>query len=95
MKETIFIFEYQPPRTDGGECCLHYNTSFRNGVFNQPLFSNGYYPIAVLPDSIRKHSKWPEFLSWVIDTTPTPEALTFALYTWIFTNAPEWTATIR
>lgn len=89
MNETIFVFEYQPPQKPGDTCCTHYNSTYQ-GKLQHPLFSNNYYPIAVLPEDIRLHPRWGEFLDWVNKYTPSPEKVQAALYQWIFDNCPEW-----
>ncbi|MBR3467384.1 MAG: hypothetical protein IKH15_09215 [Bacteroidales bacterium] len=91
MKENIFVFEYQEPsQKHGMDCNTHYNTSFQNGHFRQPIGSSGYYPVAILPFDICSNPKWDAFIRKIWAEKPTYERVVVMTYTWIFENCPEW-----
>lgn len=90
MSENIFIFEYQAPQKEGENCNTHYNTSYTGGGFRQPIGSNGYLPVSILPFDICNHPKWDAFIRKIWKEKPSYEEVVVMTYAWIFENCPDW-----
>lgn len=93
--DKIFVFEYQAPQRPGGSCTTHFNTSFQSGRFLQPIGSNGYLPVSILPRDITMHPKWSSLMKRIWDESPRYEDVVRMTYEWVFENAPDWAANIK
>lgn len=63
----MIAFEYQPPSERNGKTVSLHNNYYdeRTGKFDHPLFSNGYFPIALVPDDLVLTDDWDKFCDWL------------------------------
>lgn len=68
----MIAFEYQPPsERHDNDVSLHNNYfDERTGTFDHPLFSNGYYPIALISDEVDDSQYWNDFCRWLHKEKP-------------------------
>lgn len=63
----MIAFEYRQPTERNGKTVSLHNNYYdeRTGQFNHPLFSNGYFPIALIQDDIVLTDEWDKFCDWL------------------------------
>lgn len=83
----MIAFEYQPPTERNGQSVSLHNNHFdeRTGMFQYPLFSNGYYPIAMIPDEYRTMEDWVKFCDWIYSAKPSVKDATIVAWNLIAT----------
>ena len=78
----MIAFEYQPPTERNGQSVSLHNNYYdpRTGMFQYPLFSNGYYPIAMIPKEYRLRDEWRIFCDWLYEAKPTVKEATIVAF---------------
>lgn len=63
----MIAFEYQPPSERNGQAVSLHNNYYneQKREFEHPLFSNGYYPLALIPDAVAYCDEWDKFCDWL------------------------------
>lgn len=79
----MIAFEYQPPSERNGQTVSLHNNYYdeRTGTFDHPLFSNGYFPLALISEDVSKSDEWDKFCDWLYVEQPSVQDAVRAAYT--------------